>query len=228
MFGEYCNNIHKYGRGFTMGFRHDMRDKTGQQQAIVAQRDREDKLLKEQNIRRSNNQSPKSKVHGLSLFMRLGVDEKTNYNGIKTMDTYKMFVRKNDYVWFSTNSLANGMAKNKVNIIKDSIDNDEDVYIYFVVGKKGGGNNEILYFAEIVDIVTDAEGVRSPDKKLTPNEWKDCTNKIWIKVKRLRENTNLTTKDFVVISSGEILFNSIENSEYHFGYIRNMVPVTEL
>lgn len=206
-----------------MGFRHDMRDKTGQQQAIVAQRDREDKLLKEQNSKQSNKQSSKSLENDLSLFMRLGIDEKTNYNGIKTMDTYKIFVHKNDFVWFSTNSLANGMAKEKVNIIKDAIYNDEVVYMYFVVGKKGGGNNEILYCAEIVDIVTDAEGVRSPDKKLTPNEWKDCTNKIWIKVKRLSENTNLTTKDFVVISSGEILFDSIENSEYHFGYITRNV-----
>ena len=97
------------------------------------------------------------------------------------------------------------MAFGKVSMLMNAIKNNNIVEIIFVIGKNGDGNNEIQYIADVVDIITDPDGAKSPEKALTPDEWNDDKNEIWIKVKNLISYTKLTTKDFIVVSSGKIL-----------------------
>jgi len=45
-------------------------------------------------------------------------------------------------------------------------------------------------------------------------------NKIWIKIKYLMPYNKLTTKYFIVASTGNVLEASIAHLLYHFGYIK--------
>lgn len=200
-----------------MGFRFDMRDKTPQQQAIASQRDRQNKLLREQAS--NNNDSAHRKICKTAIFMRLGIDESSGYDGINTMENYKKFCSVNSSVWFSTDALYYGMAKGKVKYFRNAIRNNEVVYMYFAIGKKGNGNNNIAYRSEVLGLESHRDRIESPERTLTPDEWKNDRNKIWIKVENIIPYTELATKDFKVESSNYILADSIEHSEYHFGYI---------
>lgn len=201
-----------------MGYRYDTRHLTPQVQQIINKRDENDKL-----IRDSRKGSPEEKTYPsypLSIFVRLGYDNSLRLNGIQTLQVYEQFCSKNEEVWFSTDSLATGMADTKRAEFLKAIKEEFIVDIYFAVGKTGGGTNELGYKAKVLDIVSNAEGVSSPDKSLTPNEWKDDKKKIWIKLKKLIPFSNLSTTDFLVASTGNVLANSISRSEYHFGYIK--------
>ena len=201
-----------------MGFRYDTRHLTPQVQQIINQRDENDKqvLKSESTPSKKENYS----VYPIAIFVRLGFDNLSKLSGIQTLQVYEQFCSKDEIVWFSTDSLATGMADKKRAEFLKAINEEFVVEIYFAVGKTGGGTNEIVYKAEVVDVVSDAEGISSPDKTLTPNEWKDGKKKIWIKLKKLIPFSNLSTTDFMVASTGNILANSIGNSEYHFGYIK--------
>lgn len=162
----------------------------------------------------------KKVIYPIAIFMRLGHSFSNKYNGIETMKIYSDFNNNNDFVWFSTDSLSSGMSEKKRTEFINEIKNGNIVEMYFAMGKNSGGNNDIHYRAEVVDIKTDADGIPSPEKLLTPDEWKHDINKIWIKIKSLNPFTKFTTKDFIVVSSGNILADSIANSQYNFGYIK--------
>lgn len=155
-----------------------------------------------------------------SIFMRLGNDLSSNLNGIQTMKIYEDFIKNGKTVWFSTNSLDKGMAKEKLAEFLKAINQGDIVEIYFVLGKASEGDNEIRFKAEVIDIKSDRQGMPSPDKNLTPENWKDVNKKIWIKIKNLKPFSSLTTRDFIVRSTGNVLADSIIDSEYHFGYIK--------
>ena len=93
--------------------------------------------------------------------------------------------------------------------------------MYFVIGKGSNGSNDIQYKAEVLDIDTDANGLTSPNKTLTPKEYINENKKIWIKIQNLKEFTKLTTKDFVVDSTNNSLDISLQHSQHHFGYIKS-------
>lgn len=132
----------------------------------------------------------------------------------------RLLVQKNSSTWFSTDSLATGMSKTKREEFINVINKDYVVEMYFAIGKNSGGNNEIKYKAEVIGIKTDGNKISCPEKALTTNEWKDDKNKIWIKIRGLKQIINLTKKDFIVASTGNMLADSIEHSQYHFVYIK--------
>ena len=114
------------------------------------------------------------------------------------------------------------MSKTKIKEYDKAIKSEENVNIYFAVGKNVEGTNEIVYKANVLQIVSDAEGIVSPDEKLTPDEWKDLKNKIWIKVDDMKLINNLKASDFIVSSTGSYLKDVISRSQYHFGYIERI------
>lgn len=200
-----------------MAFRYDTRHLSPQVQQIISKRDDNDKLMKQ-----NRNEPAEEKcvdIYPISIFMRLGRDTDSRLNGVKTLEEYEDFCKIHKAVWFSTDSLATGMSEKRRAEFVKTIKNGSIVEIYFAIGKSGKGNNDIYRVAEVVDIRTDAEGIASPDKSLTPDLWKNDKNKIWIKVMSIR-TTNLRTEDFIVQSSKNVLSKSIENSQYHFGYIK--------
>ena len=162
----------------------------------------------------------KQDIYPTAIIMRLGHSSSNQYNGKDTLKIYCDFCNKNHSVWFSTNSLASGMSEKKRSEFIGEIKNGNSVEMYFAIGRNSGGNNDIQYKAEVLDIKTDGDGIPSPEKTLTPDEWKNDKNKIWIKIKHLSPFTKLTTKDFVVVSSKKVLADSIAHSQYHFGYIK--------
>lgn len=196
----------------------DTRHLTPQVQQIINKRDNNDKLIC--NSGKASSAKENSPTYPIAIFMRLGDDKSLNLNGIQTLQVYEEFFNKNKKTWFSTDSLTTGMADKKRAEFNKAIKDGFVVEIYFAVGKNGGGTNEIVYKAEVLDIVSNAEAIGSPDKTLTPNEWKDVKKKIWINIKKLIPFNNLTTTDFLVASTGNVLANSISKSEYHFGYIK--------
>lgn len=200
-----------------MTFRYDTQHLPPQTQLIIRKRDENEKLLSDSFQKTTT--SLQKLIHPISIFMRLGHDKSSNLNGIQTMKVYEKFCNTNGTTWFSTDSHAKGMAARKISQFIDAINNENVVEIYFAIGKKGAGNNDIQYKAEVADICSDPNGIYSPDKLLTPNEWIDDKNKIWIKIINLVPYTQLTTKDFKVASSGNTLADSIAHSQHHFGYI---------
>lgn len=162
----------------------------------------------------------KQNIYPTSIFMRLGHSSSNKYNGKETIKIYRSFCNQNHTVWFSTDSLAKGMAKAKVSEFIKAINNGLAVEIYFAIGKTSGGNNEIEYKAQVVGIESDPLGINSPEKEQTPIEWRENRNKIWLKLQHIRPCNNFTVDDFIVLSSGNLLSNAIENSQYQFGYIK--------
>lgn len=200
-----------------MGFRYDTQHLSNQQRAIIDQRDREEKLRKEESKKKSkvNNKE----IYTQSIFMKLGQDATGKYTGIETLRIYEDFIKKNGDVWFSTNSLATGMAKRKQLEFKKAIKNDYIVEMYFAIGKIVEGNNDIVYKANVIDIVSESDGISTPDDNFTPKEWRRLKNKIWIKINKLELLNNLTSHDFIISSTKRVLADVISRSQYHFGYI---------
>ena len=196
-----------------------MRNKTPQQQAIVREHDRANALLAEESIRRSTGRP----IYKKALFMRLGINPSNHSDGNGTMKTYMDFIQNHPSVWFSTDSLHGGMAAEKVLEFNNAINNGHLVEMYFAIGNVGGGKNEMEYKANILRVESGKKQKPTPDRSLTPSEFIDDEKYIWIKVNDIQK-TALTTNDFIVISSVNILAKSIENSEFHFGYIQMKDP----
>lgn len=152
--------------------------------------------------------------------MKLGQNITGEHNGIETLKAYETFSSDMGEVWFPTNSLATGMSEKKKNTFIEAIKNNQIVEMYFAIGKNIAGDNDIVYRGLVLDIKSDANSIGSPDKALTPYEWKDIENKIWIKIKNLTPITGLSSKDFIIASTGNRLSDVISKSQFHFGYIK--------
>jgi hypothetical protein len=202
-----------------MPFRYDTQHLSSQQRAIINQRDNAERRRKEASRKKQEQMKKPPQAYRSAVFMKLGQDATGKFTGIETLDIYERFVSENGCVWFSTNSLSTGMSKTKINEYEKVIKSGEVLNIYFAVGKNVEGTNEIIYKARVLQIVSDAEGILSPDKKLTPDEWKDLKNKIWIKVDDMRSINHIKASDFIVSSTGSNLEHVISKSQYHFGYI---------
>lgn len=200
-----------------MAFRWDIRHLSSQVQQIISKRDDTDRFIKENlKLERENE---KKIIYPIAIFMRLGIDTYSRLNGVETLKQYENFCGINKSVWFSTDSLATGMSEKRRTEFLNEINNGNTVEVFFAIGKSGGGNNNIQYKAEVIDIKTDAEGIGSPEKILTPDIWKDDKKKIWIKIKNIVP-TGLKAEDFIVQETKKVLAKSIEKSQYHFGYIK--------
>ena len=156
-----------------------------------------------------------------SIFTRLSTSFGFNkkLNGHQIIDVYKTFSDKKGAVWYSTDSLHRGISKNKVEQFLDLIFEGNKIKIFFAISEAGGGENELDYEAEVLDIQTDKEKRYSPDKNLTPAEWSEDKSKIWLKIKNIKPSS-FKVDDFIVASTQKPLRETIKsNSRYIFGYI---------
>lgn len=159
-------------------------------------------------------------VFEISIMMKLGDENKTRVDGNEIMEIYNKFCTQHGSVWFSTDSHPKGIGKEKINEFEGAISRGETVEIYFVIGKGCNGTNDIKYKANVISIESDANGIFSPDTKLTPDEYKNENKKIWIKLENLKKFNKLSVEDFIIESTKKELKEAIENSQYHFGYIK--------
>lgn len=197
-----------------MRYRYDTKNLSSQQQAIIRQRDKENILYTT-----NNNVRKQRVVHPLKIFMKLGLDSTTQFNGGQTLDIYKQFADEKGAVWFSTDSLATGMAEVKRVEFINAIKKGNVVEMYFAVSKTNDGANKMIAVGEVQDIKTDKDGIGSPDNQLTPQYWIKDKNKIWIKLFNITYLDTLDCKDFKIATTGANLMDVISKSQYHFGYI---------
>ncbi len=155
------------------------------------------------------------------IFMKLAnsSDNQGNeYNAHETMQIYIADQLKRGHTWFSTQSLFYGMSRKRVEAYNEIIKNRDKVTILFAIGRSAGGNNDIAYKANVLEIKSYHEPQKLPTDEY-PSEWHGEHARIWIKINNLNPETVLTAKLFEITSTGIDLQHVINNSQYHFGYI---------
>lgn len=206
-----------------MAFRFDMMGKTRQQQVIVSQRDDAERIRLEKSQKKEHQKTEKVKAqdYPISIYMKLGIDSTGKYNGYQTMGIYQRFISANHLSWFCTNALNTGMSNKKIKDFKTAIMSGNKVSIYFVIGKSGGGFNEIEYKAQILDIASLSGGMKTPEECLTPDVWKNIDNSIWIKIGCLEEYNLKSVKDFEFVKNHKLLKDVLKTNSC-FGYIQEI------
>lgn len=167
-----------------------------------------------------DSETPLASDH-LFLFMKLGFsydNQGNEYNGHETMQAYVSDEAIRGYTWFSTQALYYGMSQKRVDDYNKAIRLGKKVTLLFCIGEKAGGENDIAYKADVLEIVSfkQPSALSSNDY---PSLWHGETARIWIKIKNVQEENLLTAKLFEVTSTGADLQQVINNSQYHFGYI---------
>lgn len=157
----------------------------------------------------------------LFIFMKLGTvqdNQGYEYQGHETMQAYISDAVVRGYTWFSTQALYYGMSQKRVDDYNKTIGQGRKVTILFCIGEKAGGKNDIAYKAEVMEIKSfnQPSALSSNDY---PKIWHGERARIWIKIKNIREENQLTVKLFEVTSTGADLQQVINNSQYHFGYV---------
>lgn len=179
--------------------------------------------LKESILTKNEDISVDCQISNTFIFMKLSnaQDKYGNiYDGIETIQTYMEDEQSRGYTWFSTESLYFGMAKKQVAFFTNLINQGQKVRILFAIGQDAGGNNDILYSAEILDISSSAIPTSSPEHNAFPDIWYDKA-RIWIKIKNIVEENELKADKLIVKSTGSLLKMVISNSQFHFGYVTN-------
>jgi len=140
------------------------------------------------------------------------------YDAHETMQLYIADQAIRGYTWFSTQSLFYGMSSKRVAAYNDAIKRGEKVTIIFAIGKSAGGDNDIAYKANVLEIKSFTEPKSLPHQDY-PSPWNGETARIWIKIADLQPETVLKARLFEITSSGMDLQQVINNSQYHFGYV---------
>lgn len=156
-----------------------------------------------------------------SIFMRLSKAKNLKgelLNGEAIMQKYRSICEQKGSVWYSTDVLSHGMAKKRRKQFIEAIEKGISVKIFFAISEKGNGTNEIEYEAEVLDIETAPFRISSPDKALTPDDWANDANKLWIKVKELKQSQEFMD-DFIIISTGKSLSKTLKKTQCSIYYI---------
>lgn len=155
------------------------------------------------------------------IFMKLAYstdNDGNKYNGYETMQAYIADQSKRGYTWFSTQALYYGMSPKRVDEYNKKIKLGKKVTILFGIGRNAGGENDIAYKANVLEIKSFVNPT-SLDTDNYPEIWHGEKARIWIKINNLQQETTLTAKMFKVTSSGVDLHQVISNSQYQFGYV---------
>lgn len=158
----------------------------------------------------------------LFIFMKLNNvcdNNRNEYNGHDVMQAYISDEATRGYTWFSTQSLYYGMSQKRVDDYNKAIKEGSKVTLLFGIGENAGGSNDIAYSADVLEIISHKHPtpLNSSDY---PSVWHGALARIWIKIKNIRHESTLKACLFEVISTGADLQQIINNSQYHFGYVR--------
>ena len=160
-------------------------------------------------------------IYPLKMYMKLGKDKVTAYNGRQVLELYKSFLKEQGEAWFPTNVLVLGIAKQRKKELSKAIEEGQIVEIYFAIGRTYDDSNRIYGKARVLAIETSEEMVVSPEPLFTPREWQIHQAKSWIKIGTFVDWVEVSNEaqDFIVVSSGKGLEYVIQKSQVHFGYI---------
>lgn len=160
-------------------------------------------------------------IYPLKLYIKLGKDKVTAYNGRQVLELYKNFIKEQREAWFPTNVLILGIAKQRKKELNKAIEEGQIVEIYFAIGRTYDDSNRIYARARILAIETEEDLMASPEPFYTPKEWQTHQAKSWIKIGTFVDWEEVDNKvdDFIVVSSGKGLDQVIQKSQVHFGYI---------
>jgi len=157
----------------------------------------------------------------LFIFMRLGFtkdNQEKEYGGHETMATYIADQKQRGFTWFSTEAHYYGMAKEKVNFYNKAIKLGKKVTMLFAIGKAAGGQNDIAYKANVLEVVSFKEPTTIEGSDY-PEVWHGEKARVWVKIENLQPESTLTAKMFHFPSTGADLQQVINNSQCHFGYV---------
>jgi hypothetical protein len=132
----------------------------------------------------------------LFLFMKLGYsydNQGNEYNGHETMQAYISDEAIRGYTWFSTQALYYGMSQKRVDDYNKAIRLGKKVTLLFGIGEKAGGQNDIAYKADVLEIVSFKQPAPLPSNDY-PSIWHGETARIWIKIKNIQEETTHKAK----------------------------------
>ena len=163
----------------------------------------------------------KEVIYPLKLYIKVGKDQLTAYNGRQVLERYKSFIKIQKEAWFPTNVLVFGMAMQMKAELCKAIKEGQTVEIYFAIGKTYDDSNRIYAKAKVLSIKSSNEKIDSPEPFYTPSEWQMHQAKCWILLSNFVEVEiqESEVKEYVVVSSGRALEYAIERPQMHFGYI---------
>jgi len=156
------------------------------------------------------------------IFMKLAYsrdNQGNEYNAHETMQLYIADQSQRGYTWFSTQALFYGMSPKRVETYNKAIRLGDKVTILFAIGRAAGGDNDIAYKANVLEIRSYTEPQKLSSDEY-PSAWHGEIARIWIKIENLYPENMLTARLFEITSTGMDLQQVINNSQYHFGYIR--------
>ena len=154
-------------------------------------------------------------VMKLNLATDVNGDEMT---GQDVIQAYMKNLQVNglDYTCFSTQSLHHGMAQEKVKFYNDCVKKGEKVRILFAIA----GKNDIAYSADVQEIISNRDPISCPcDAASEPEEFRGEQNRIWIKIKNLKEENDISAASLYFRTTGSNLKDVISKSQFHFGYV---------
>jgi len=157
-------------------------------------------------------------IHPVSIFVKLGRDNTDSLDGFQTMKEYGLVNVEKGETWFSTNSLPMGISDKRKEEFFNAIAKGYCVQVFFVIGKSGGGVNEIEYTADVVDIRSRAGGRKSPCEDITPTIWEGENNAIWLKLQNIRTSVFEGVEDFKFDTNSKQL-SDVLKTNCCFGYI---------
>lgn len=155
------------------------------------------------------------------IFMKLAISQDNQgneYNGHETMQLYMADQVTRGHTWFSTQALYYGMSPKRVKDYNKAIQLGKKVTILFAIGRSAGGNNDIAYKADVLEIQSYTVPEELPVNEY-PKVWHGAHARIWMKLENIVPEDTLTATLFQITSTGMDLQEVINNSQYHFGYI---------
>lgn len=138
------------------------------------------------------------------------------YDGVYTIKEYIQDASKRGYTWFSTQ--ATSMSQRRADAFNNAISAGQKVTLLLCVGVEAGGTNDIMYKADVLEIITHKQHQPLHTNEY-PSLWHGEMAKIWMKIIDIREQKELSAKLFKITSTGADLHTVINGSRYHFGYV---------
>ena len=157
----------------------------------------------------------------LFIFMKLACsydNQGNEYDGHETMQLYMADQSTRGFTWFSTQALYYGMSPKRVDEYNKAIRLGKRVTILFAIGRSAGGENDISYIGNVLEIQSYKEPQPMPTNEY-PSLWHGERARIWLKIEGLKPEHTLTAQLFQITSTGLDLQQVINNSQYHFGYV---------
>lgn len=158
------------------------------------------------------------------ILMKLG-DTKTrsgylDLNGEGVIQTYIQAIKQHGFSWFSTSALLWGIAKKRVDFYNSIIAKGETVKFLLIPAVK---DNEIYYSATIEEIQSSRDKIPCPINSeagsIPPEFGADETNRIWLKIHDLKEDTSISIDILKFRENDADVRPVVEGSQWHFGYV---------